>query len=57
VELEPSVDPAVRTGAAIPTEQIGKQDAPLMAEPTNGFKTITVDGVAVTVPDYSGDLT
>jgi hypothetical protein len=56
VELEDAAAPAVQTGVAIPNEQIGKQDAPLMAEPTNGFKTITVDGVAVTVADYSGDV-
>jgi hypothetical protein len=56
VELEDAADPVIQTGVAIPNEQIGKQDAPLMAEPTAGFKTITVDGVAVTVADYSGDV-
>lgn len=55
VEIEDAAAPAAKPSDAIPNEQIGKEDSPLLAEPTNGFKTITIDGVAVTVPDYSGD--
>lgn len=56
VEVEDAATPTAKTSEAIPNEQIGKEDSPLLSAPTNGFKTITVDGVAVTVPDYSGDV-
>lgn len=56
VEITPASDPVIRSSVAIPNEQIGKEDAPLMAQPTNGFKTIMVDGQSVLVPDYTGDV-
>jgi hypothetical protein len=56
VDISASGSPPLKVSDAIPNEQYGKEDSPLLAEPTNGFKTITVDGVKLTVPDYSGDV-
>jgi hypothetical protein len=56
VGLAAGATPAVQSSVAIPNQQIGAEDAPLLAQPTNGFKTITVDGVSVLVPDFSADV-
>lgn len=56
VTITAADSPPLTVSDAIPNEQFGKEDSPLLAEPTAGFKTITVDGVKLVVPDYSGDV-
>lgn len=48
--------PAMQNDSSIPNQQIGVEDSALLATPTRGFKQITVNGEAVLVPDYSGDV-
>lgn len=55
VETANSAAPTVDSSAQIPTSVFGNDDT-LLARPTAGFKQINIDGVVVTVPDYSGDV-
>ena len=48
--------PSLNNDSSIPNQQIGVEDSALLATPTRGFKQIVVNGEAVLVPDYSGDV-